>query len=186
MPIEAKDLITGVGVLGSALIGVRNWIVTNSIRSGTIQLEEFRSQVRGPIQQKLDKLAEVRESLSALMRPNASSDDELKQKISGQLAVLEFAIDDLVLLFEHADASSFAGGSNWKSRYEPMLTGAAKRLGTLTADGPLDRVAAGAAMTDVIREISAVTTELRRRFEHDVQRMIPSGILGRPKKPRRR
>ena len=187
MDLEIKDWIALLAILASLAVGVRNWVVTTSIRTGTIRLEEFRSQIRDPIQKKMDKLGEVREALSALQRPNGSTDEQLRAGISQQVASLEFTLLDLVDLFDHADRSSFADGRNWRSRYSVKLDEVAKRLGHHTVDAGFDRMAAGAAIADTTRAIADVAGELRLRFEHEVKSLVPPGLFstGRHRSPPR-
>ena len=183
--MEPKDILTLVGTIVAVGIGVRNWVVTNDIRAGTIRLEEFRSQIREPIQAELAKLSDIREALVALQRPNAVEISDIAARISDQLAKFEFCVQDLGGLFDHADGSGFATGANWRQRYCRPLEEAEVLLGRCTA-GTANDIQVGAALASAVRAITDVTAELRARFEHEVSQSIPTRLLGYRSGPRGR
>lgn len=171
--LEIKDWMTLLGIAVSLLIGARNWFVTNSIRSGTIKIEEFRSQIREPIQEGLAALIGVRESLLALQKPHGLDDNELQDRIATELARFEFALDDLSQALTHADNSQFAKGADWNATFLPTLQHAAGVLGRYTATGSMNRMAAGAAITDVARAVVETQSSLKLRFESEIALLMP-------------
>jgi len=179
--LDVKDILTLVGTLVAIVIGIRNWIVTGYIRAGTIRLEEFRSQIRDPIQAELAKLSAIREALVALQRPNAVAGDDIAGRISEQLAKFEFCAQDLANLFDHADQSSFATGKNWRQRYSKPLDDAGTLLGRCTTGNDTD-IQVGAALATAVQAITSVTGELRARFEHEVKQTIPAGLVATRRK----
>ena len=176
--LDANDFLTLSGIGVAIAIGIRNWAVTEGIRAGTIQLEEFRSQIRDPIQAGLTKLSAVREALVALQRPNAVAQADLVNRISDQIAVFEYCAQDLGDLFDHADKSSFTNGTDWKQRYSKPLDDTAALLGRC-ATGTYSDIQVGAALASAASEIVALTSALRSRFEHEVRQTIPAGLMKR-------
>ena len=78
--------MTIAGLVVSIGLGLFNLRATRKIRTGTVTIEEIRSQVRDPILKKLDALLEAKNTFLTLGKPNGFALEELRQKISDAVA----------------------------------------------------------------------------------------------------
>jgi len=156
----------------SIALGVYNLVTTKQLRSGTITIEELRSQVRDPIQNKLDALLEARTSFATLAKPNALKIDELRSKVSDVVSQVEFLLLDLAGLLQLADSSTFATGTDWETTFRDRCDAVQKQADKL-AEPKATFVDIGSGLGAIVIRIETLDRDLRKRLEAEVRRHLP-------------